>query len=108
DVIRYAANGAANGGAKFANLIAHNIAVSTAGLSFAVRWLGNGSIALYVEEALVETDILGAFNASNLLAVIGVLIASGYTLAQAATLVSHLKPVRGRMETVRAKKKSCE
>ncbi len=96
DVIRFAANG----GAKFANLIAHNIAVSSAGLSFAVRWLGVSQ----VEEALVETEILGAFNASNLLAVIGVLMASGYSLANAAAIVSNLKPVRGRMETVRAEK----
>jgi len=94
ELIRYAVNG----GAKFANLTAHNIAVSSAGLSFSVRWSGSSQ----VDEALVETEILGAFNASNLVAVIGVLMASGYSLVNAAALVSNLKPVRGRMETVRA------
>ena len=94
---------ATNGGAKYANLIATNIAVTSAGLSFQVRWQG-GVKATHIDEALVETEILGAFNASNLLAVIGVLIASGYTLHKAAALVSQLKPVRGRMQTVRAEK----
>jgi UDP-N-acetylmuramoyl-L-alanyl-D-glutamate--2,6-diaminopimelate ligase len=94
---------ATNGGAKYANLIATNIAVTSAGLSFQVRWLG-GATATHTDEAFVETEILGAFNASNLLAVIGVLIASGYSLQKSAALVSQLKPVRGRMQTVRAAK----
>ncbi len=99
-LIRYATNG----GAKFANLVAQDIAVSSAGLSFKVRWLGNTSgIGAYadVKEALVETDVLGAFNAGNLLAVIGALMASGITLSTAANIVAVLKPVAGRMQTVR-------
>jgi UDP-N-acetylmuramoyl-L-alanyl-D-glutamate--2,6-diaminopimelate ligase len=93
DVIRYASNG----GARFANLVARDIAVTSSGLSFVVQGSGN-----LHGQAHVETDILGAFNASNLLAVIGSLIASGLTLEHAAKIVSQLKPVAGRMQTVRA------
>jgi UDP-N-acetylmuramoyl-L-alanyl-D-glutamate--2,6-diaminopimelate ligase len=95
DVIRYATNA----GVKFANLIAQNIAVTAAGLSFTVQSLdANGLIS---EEALVETDILGAFNASNLLAVIGALKASGISVVAAAAIVGRLQPVPGRMQKVR-------
>ncbi len=100
-LIRYATNG----GAKFANLVAQDIAVSSAGLSFKVRWLGNNTgIGAYadVKEALVETDVLGAFNAGNLLAVIGALMAGGIALSTAANIVEALKPVAGRMQTVRS------
>jgi UDP-N-acetylmuramoyl-L-alanyl-D-glutamate--2,6-diaminopimelate ligase len=93
-VIRYASNG----GAKFANLIASNIAVTTSGLTFLVRYFAGAK----TEEVQIETDILGAFNASNLLAVIGALLASGITLARAAEIVGQLQSVRGRMQTVRA------
>ncbi len=92
DVIRFATNG----GAKFANLVATNISVSSAGLTFTVRGQGN-----LTGEAMVETDILGAFNASNLLAVIGALMASGTTLEDAADIACTLKPVAGRMQTIR-------
>ena len=96
EVIRYATQS----GVKFANLIAHNIAVTSAGLSFTVQSLdANG---LIVAQAFVETDILGAFNASNLLAVIGCLKASGVSITSAASIVGRMKPVPGRMQTVRA------
>ncbi len=96
DVIRYATHH----GVKFANLIATNIAVTSAGLSFIVQSLdANGLVR---EEALVETDVLGAFNASNLLAVIGSLKGSGMTIPAAAAIAGRLKPVPGRMQTVRA------
>jgi UDP-N-acetylmuramoyl-L-alanyl-D-glutamate--2,6-diaminopimelate ligase len=95
EVIRYATKA----GVKFANLIAHNIAVTAAGLSFTVQSLDSNG--LIVEEALVETDILGAFNAGNLLAVIGCLKASGISVNAAAASVARLAPVLGRMQTVR-------
>jgi UDP-N-acetylmuramoyl-L-alanyl-D-glutamate--2,6-diaminopimelate ligase len=96
EVIRYATKA----GAKFANLIAHNIAVTSAGLSFTAQYLdANG---LTTDEAHVESDILGAFNASNLLAVIGCLKASGVSIASAASIVGRLAPVTGRMQKVRA------
>ena len=96
EVIRYATKA----GARFANLIAHNIAVTSAGLSFTVQSLdANG---LTTDEAEVESDILGAFNASNLLAVIGCLKTSGIAIAAAASIVGKLASVTGRMQKVRA------
>jgi UDP-N-acetylmuramoyl-L-alanyl-D-glutamate--2,6-diaminopimelate ligase len=92
DVIRYAMNG----GSKFANLIATDISISSAGLSFVAR--GQNGL---VGEARVESTILGAFNVGNLLAVIGVLLASGVSFADAAKVVSELASVPGRMQTVR-------
>jgi UDP-N-acetylmuramoyl-L-alanyl-D-glutamate--2,6-diaminopimelate ligase len=89
-VIRYACNG----GSKFADLVGSNLSVSASGLSFSIR------SAHGVAE--VESSILGAFNISNLLAVIGVLVASGITLQQAARLAGELVPVPGRMQAVRA------
>jgi UDP-N-acetylmuramoyl-L-alanyl-D-glutamate--2,6-diaminopimelate ligase len=89
-VIRFACNG----GSKFADLIGDDLAVSAGGLGFSVR----GKFG----EARVESEILGAFNVSNLLAVIGALLASGIKLTQAATIAGQLTPVPGRMQTVRA------
>ena len=65
---------------------------SDAGLRFRVTspW-GEGEVA---------APVLGAFNASNLLAVIGVLVASGVAFAQALVAVSKLTPVPGRLERV--------
>ncbi|MEP7156388.1 MAG: UDP-N-acetylmuramoyl-L-alanyl-D-glutamate--2,6-diaminopimelate ligase [Betaproteobacteria bacterium] len=79
---------------KFANLAAKKVAVLPSGLSFEVA----GEFGV----AHVESDILGAFNISNLLAVIGALISSGMTLAQAADVAAKLPSVPGRMQTVRA------
>ena len=95
-VVRFACNG----GSKFANLTGANLSVSPSGLSFTVRLLGDTK-----QEARVDSAILGAFNISNLLAVIGALLASGVNLAAAAKIASELKPVPGRMQTVRSGQK---
>jgi UDP-N-acetylmuramoyl-L-alanyl-D-glutamate--2,6-diaminopimelate ligase len=94
-VVRFAINGGAILGN--ANLVARHVSVSSAGLSFYVE--GRHDLA---GSALVETEILGAFNASNLLAVIGALVASGQSISRAAEIVAELRPVPGRMQTVRA------
>ena len=78
---------------SFANLAAKSVAVSPSGLSFEVA----GKFGV----AHVESDILGAFNIGNLLAVIGALIAGGMPLSQAAEIAGRLPPVPGRMQTVR-------
>ncbi len=100
EVIRYSANN----GMGAADLAADNIAVTSAGLLFDVNWLGGrqglGRFA-DVPQARVKTPILGAFNVSNLLAVIGALMASGINLSAAAQMVGNLEPVAGRMQTVR-------
>jgi UDP-N-acetylmuramoyl-L-alanyl-D-glutamate--2,6-diaminopimelate ligase len=79
---------------SFANLAAKNVAVHAGGLAF--------DVAGAFGQARVESDILGAFNVSNLLAVIGALLAADIPLAQAAAIAGQLKPVPGRMQTVRA------
>lgn len=52
-------------------------------------------------ECQIETSILGAFNAYNLLAVLAGLLASGISLPLASMAVSRLRPVPGRMQQVK-------
>ena len=89
EMIRYSMRQNGN----FANLAAKSVAVSPSGLAFEVA----GAFGV----ARVESDILGAFNIGNLLAVIGALMASGMSLSQAAGIAGKLPPVPGRMQTVR-------
>ncbi len=46
----------------------------------------------------LQSALLGQFNASNLLAVLGVLLALGITLEEAALRLNRLQPVPGRMQ----------
>jgi UDP-N-acetylmuramoyl-L-alanyl-D-glutamate--2,6-diaminopimelate ligase len=89
DVIRFACNG----GSRRADLIGTDLSVTAGGLGFRVT----GKFG----SAQVESAILGAFNVSNLLAVAGALLAIGIPLSEAATVISDLAPVPGRMQTVR-------
>ena len=77
-----------------ADLVAKQFSVSAAGLTFEI----GGKFG----RASVESDILGAFNVSNLLQVIAALIASGVSLEEAAMIACKLPPVPGRMQTVRS------
>ena len=52
------------------------------------------------ERAEVETALVGQYNVANLLGVIGVLRASGVTLADAAAACTALTPVPGPMQLV--------
>ncbi|HUP30810.1 MAG TPA: UDP-N-acetylmuramoyl-L-alanyl-D-glutamate--2,6-diaminopimelate ligase [Usitatibacter sp.] len=73
-----------------ARLRAGAVRLSEAGVRFIVEgdW-GRGE---------VNAQVLGAFNVSNLLAVIGALIAEGISLEEALGAVSALAPVPGRLE----------
>ncbi len=73
-----------------ARLVASRIRLDESGVGFHVssEW-GSGE---------VDAPVLGAFNVSNLMAVIGALIAGGFTLAQALRAASALEPVPGRLE----------
>ncbi len=51
-------------------------------------------------DATVESPLLGAFNASNILAVVSILLTSGISLHDAVHAVSRLKPVPGRMQCI--------
>ena len=81
-----------------ADLVAEQLSVSAAGLAFEI----GGRFG----RASVESDILGAFNVSNLLLVIGTLIVSGVSLEDAAVIACKLPPVPGRMQTVRSADRS--
>jgi UDP-N-acetylmuramoyl-L-alanyl-D-glutamate--2,6-diaminopimelate ligase len=86
------------GNAQSCDLFAENLSVSAAGLAFDT----GGKFG----RAHVESDILGAFNVSNLLSVIATLVVSGASLQDAVATASKLPPVPGRMQTVRAADRS--
>ncbi len=50
------------------------------------------------QQAELHSELLGAFNLSNLLAVVGSLLAAGVSLSEAAALVSRVTPPAGRMQ----------
>jgi len=66
--------------------------LDTAGMAFTLQGKWGG--------AHIESPLLGRFNVANLLGVIGVLLASGVTLHDAAQAVRTLRPVAGRMQTI--------
>jgi UDP-N-acetylmuramoyl-L-alanyl-D-glutamate--2,6-diaminopimelate ligase len=73
-------------------LLASNVALSDAGVRFQVdsQW-GRGE---------VRSAVLGAFNVSNLLAVLATLLAAGLSFDDAVEAVATLEPVPGRLEKV--------
>jgi UDP-N-acetylmuramoyl-L-alanyl-D-glutamate--2,6-diaminopimelate ligase len=75
-----------------ARILASRVGLSEAGVRFHVasEW-GEGEVA---------APVLGAFNVSNLLAVLGALIAAGVSFDQAVAAVGALQPVPGRVERV--------
>lgn len=76
-----------------AEIVAESVQPSLSGLLLQVRtpW---GRIAL-------RSPLLGRFNASNLLAVLGGLLTLGYSLEQSAQALSTVAPVAGRMQCLR-------
>ena len=52
--------------------------------------------------ARLASPVLGAFNAHNLLGVLGVLISADVELTDAVGALAQLEPVRGRMQTIRS------
>ena len=69
----------------------------------ALRYV-DGGLAFTLHEgetsAAVQSSLIGDYNASNLLAVLGALRALGVPLAQATAVVPRLTPVPGRMDRV--------
>ncbi len=74
------------------HLEAHHVSVSDRGIAF--------TLASSWGDARIESAMLGRFNVANLLGVLGVLLASGVTPAEAAHAVAMLRPVPGRMERI--------
>jgi MurE/MurF fusion protein len=77
-----------------ARLQAHALRYEQGGLAFEVR---EGAA-----QAPVRSRLVGEFNVSNMLVVLGALRALGVPLAQAATSMALLTPVPGRMQAVQA------
>jgi UDP-N-acetylmuramoyl-L-alanyl-D-glutamate--2,6-diaminopimelate ligase len=77
-----------------ARLAAHNMRYENGGLAFD---LSEGA-----DTVAVRSTLIGDYNASNLLGVIGGLRASGVPLADAAACVPQLTPVPGRMQRIPA------
>ncbi len=50
----------------------------------------------------IESQLLGAYNASNLLGVLGVLLAAGAKLDEACEALAHVEPPAGRLQMIRA------
>ncbi|MBI3523748.1 MAG: UDP-N-acetylmuramoyl-L-alanyl-D-glutamate--2,6-diaminopimelate ligase [Betaproteobacteria bacterium] len=73
-------------------IAAENLTVNGSGLSFTLRTAQG--------KARVAAQLLGRFNVSNLLAVLGALLASGVALAPAAAALEQLTPPPGRMQAV--------
>ena len=71
----------------------HNLDLSTRGLKLEIKTPWGA--------AQVSSSILGAFNAHNLLGVLGVLACADVRLDDAVAAVSELEPVPGRMQTIR-------
>ena len=71
-------------------LVARNIAVGPNGVEFDI--IGSGG------HAHVRSPVLGRFNVSNLLGVAAALVASDYSLSQAAAVLALLQPVPGRLQ----------
>jgi UDP-N-acetylmuramyl-tripeptide synthetase len=78
-----------------ARLTAQAVDYQDGGLGFDVREQGGDVVR-------VQSRLIGDYNVSNLLAVIGGLRALGVTLADAARVMPHLTPVPGRMHRIGA------
>ena len=70
----------------------HNLDLSTKGLKLEIRTPWGA--------AKVRSGVLGAFNAHNILGVLGVLVCADVRLDEAVAAVAELEPVPGRMETI--------
>ena len=77
-------------GRRFPRIVGRELNLTPDGLEFDVTtpW----------GEARVESPLVGRFNAANLLATLGVLLASDYPLEAAAQALRKVRPVPGRME----------
>jgi len=73
-------------------LVAENLRTTPVGMRFSVHFEG--------QRADMSVGLVGQFNVSNLLAVIGVLIESGYSFDQAIEVARDLTPPEGRMQTM--------
>jgi UDP-N-acetylmuramoyl-L-alanyl-D-glutamate--2,6-diaminopimelate ligase len=74
------------------HLEAHDISIGDRGITFA--------LASAWGDARIESALVGRFNVSNLLGVLGVLLVSGNSLEESVRAVEALRPVPGRMQRI--------
>ncbi|MDM4766302.1 UDP-N-acetylmuramoyl-L-alanyl-D-glutamate--2,6-diaminopimelate ligase [Pelomonas sp. SE-A7] len=86
DVWTYAVNAEAR-------LSAHQLQYAAGGIAFTLKEQGGDTVA-------VQTGLIGDYNISNLLGVIGGLRALGHSLAEAAAAAGQVTPVPGRMQRI--------
>ncbi|MCC2645542.1 MAG: UDP-N-acetylmuramoyl-L-alanyl-D-glutamate--2,6-diaminopimelate ligase [Burkholderiales bacterium] len=79
-------------GINHGDLRAHGLVIKLSGMSFKISYKN--------EEYIANVQVIGRFNVYNILAVVGSLIANGYSLAKIVPLLGELKPVCGRMDTI--------
>lgn len=72
------------------SVLAESVQLTPDGTEFTVHWHGKAQH--------IRTPLFGDFNVENLLCVLGVLLAMGEPLTDAARKIQHLKPVPGRLE----------
>ena len=77
-------------------LAAEDLRITGGGIHFTAHFTARGGES----RARVEARLHGRFNAANLLAVLGALVASGYPLSAAAAVLAQLTPPPGRMQAV--------
>lgn len=76
----------------FRTVSGRNLKASMAGLEF--------DIEFEAECLKFKTEVLGSFNASNLLGVLATLLASGIAFAEAVRALQEVQPVAGRMQQI--------
>ncbi|MEW5887508.1 MAG: UDP-N-acetylmuramoyl-L-alanyl-D-glutamate--2,6-diaminopimelate ligase [Pseudomonadota bacterium] len=87
------------------SLASHHLGLQAGDMLLAVRGLnltGAGlrfSVSTPVGEAAIAVPMVGEFNAANLLAVLGTLLASNIPLERAAWAINRLTPPPGRLQT---------
>ncbi len=86
--LRYSLDAGSN-----AELVAESVQPSLAGLVLQLRTPQG--------PAVLRSPLLGRFNASNLLAVLGGLLSLGYSLDESVTALGQVQPVAGRMQCLR-------
>lgn len=90
--IGYSAAGARHDGGLAHTLTAENVRATADGLAFVAKLDGAG--------VAVEVPVVGHYNISNLLGVVGVAIACGVNFAAAVAALPNLAPPLGRMQRV--------
>ncbi len=92
EIIEMLADKAISYGIADGDLRAQQVNLDANGVGFELSWQGSG--------VLLNTDLIGEFNALNLLAVAGCGLAMGYSLAEVACALLACQSVPGRMERI--------